>query len=92
MVEFVVRFRLCERIVRWVDLERRVFPVGRSACRGDRRRACWLANVLERKDRKSNRTRSCREARKRLQNPSCKATRAWLVLNRERDGETLRSM
>ena len=34
----------------------------------------------------------CREARIRLKNASCKAIRARLVLNREHDGETMRSM
>ena len=55
--------------------------------------AVALAQVAHvNKDRKSNRTRSCGEARIRLKNASCKATRAWLVLNREGDGETMRSM
>ena len=46
LVEFHLRFRLGERIVIRLELDRSVLP-GRCACRGDHRRACRLADVRE---------------------------------------------
>ncbi len=48
LVEFDLRFWLGERVVVLIDLDRSILPCGRSACRGDRRRACRLADVAGR--------------------------------------------